>query len=109
MGWDSENGNFPLIYVVLSLISFSYLQLLAVIVKQCDRQLKGGSLLSTVYGYLHHGNKVLAATVRKLLTCMSRPIYSTLVRWLLDGTLEDPYGEFFVASDPAVADEARLW
>jgi len=85
------------------------MKLLAVIVKQCDRQLKGGSLLSTVYGYLHHGNKVLAATVRKLLTCMSRPIYSTLVRWLLDGTLEDPYGEFFVASDPAVADEARLW
>ena len=53
--------------------------------------------------------KVLGATVRKLLTSMTKPIYSTLVRWLLDGTLEDPYGEFFVASDPAVADEARLW
>jgi gamma-tubulin complex component 3 len=23
--------------------------------------------------------------------------------------LEDPHGEFFVASDPAVTDEARLW
>ena len=77
--------------------------------KQCDRQLKGGSLLSTVYGYLHHGNKVLGDTIRKLLTSMTKPIYSTLVRWLLDGTLEDPYQEFFVASDPAVADEARLW
>jgi len=85
------------------------MKLLAVIVKQCDRQLKGGSLLSTVYGYLHHGNKVLGDTIRKLLTSMTKPIYSTLVRWLLDGTLEDPYQEFFVASDPAVADEARLW
>ena len=85
------------------------LKLLAVIVKQCDRKLKGGSLLSTVYGFLHHGNKVLAATVRKLLTSMSKPMYSTMVRWILDGTLEDPHGEFFIASDPQVVDEARLW
>ena len=40
---------------------------------------------------------------------MSKPIYSTLVRWILDGTLEDPHGEFFVSSDPMVTDEARLW
>ena len=87
------------------------LKLLAVIVKQChgDRKLKGGSLLSAVYGYLHHGNKVLAATVKKLLTSMAKPIYSTMVRWILDGTLEDPHGEFFIASDPQVVDEARLW
>ena len=52
------------------------LKLLAVIVKQCaDRKLKGGSLLSAVYGYLHHGNKVLASTVKKLLTTMAKPIY----------------------------------
>ena len=86
------------------------LKLLAVIVKQCgDRKLKGGSLLSTVYGYLHHGNKVLAGTVKKLLTSMAKPIYSTMVRWILDGTLEDPHGEFFISSDPQVVDEARLW
>ncbi len=94
---------------VYSMDPLAKLKLLAVIVKQCDRKLKGGSLLSTVYSYLHHGNKVLADTVRKLLTCMSKPIYSTLVRWILDGTLEDPHGEFFVASDPQVSDEARLW
>ena len=40
---------------------------------------------------------------------MNFQIYSTLVRWLLDGTLEDPYGEFFVASAPDVSDEAKLW
>ncbi len=85
------------------------LKLLAAIVKQCDKKLKGGSLLSVVYGYVHHGNKVLAATVRKLLTTMSKPVYSTLVRWILDGTLEDPHGEFFISSDPMVTDESRLW
>jgi hypothetical protein len=59
------------------------LKLLAMIVKQCsERKLKGGSLLSTVYGFLHHGNKVLAATVRKLLTIMAKPIYSMLVRYI---------------------------
>ena len=56
------------------------LKLLAVIVKECDKkQIKGGSLLSVVYSHLHHGNKILAGTVRKLLTSMSKPIYSTLV------------------------------
>ena len=93
---------------VYSMDPLAKMKLLALIVKQCDKH-KGGSLLSTVYGYLHHGNKVLAATIRKLLTSMAKPIYSTLVRWILDGTLEDPHGEFFVASDPQVADEARLW
>ena len=44
-----------------------------------------------------------------IFTLQSKPIYSTLVRWILDGTLEDPHGEFFVASDPQVTDEARLW
>ena len=28
---------------------------------------------------------------------------------MIDGTLEDPHGEFFVASDPRVTDEAKLW
>jgi len=94
---------------VYAMDPMSKLKLLALIAKQCDRKMKGGSLLSTVYGYLHHGNKVLADTVKKLLTSMAKPIYSTLIRWILDGILEDPHGEFFVASDPQVTDEARLW
>ena len=59
------------------------LKLLAVIVKECDKKIKGGSLLSVVYSHLHHGNKILSGTVRKLLTSMCKPIYSTLVRWIL--------------------------
>ena len=31
-----------------------------------------------------------------------------LTQWLLDGALEDPHHEFFIASDPTVADD-RLW
>lgn len=95
---------------VYSLEPMARLKILAAIVEKCGKNnQRGGSLLSTVYGFLHHGNKSLANTVHKLLTAMTKPIYATLVRWLLDGTLEDPHGEFFVASDPQVKDEARLW
>ena len=49
------------------------LKLLAVIVKECEenkKKNKGGFLLSIVYSHLHHGNKILSGTVRKLLTSM---------------------------------------
>ena len=31
-----------------------------------------------------------------------------LLRWICDGTLEDPFNEFFIASDPKVSSD-RLW
>lgn len=31
-----------------------------------------------------------------------------LRRWITEGELDDPYGEFFVATDPTVSEE-ELW
>ncbi len=39
---------------------------------------------------------------------MCRPLYLTLLRWVCDGSLEDPHQEFFIASDPRVEGD-RLW
>ena len=35
-------------------------------------------------------------------------MYVMLLRWICDGTLEDPFNEFFIASDPKVSSD-RLW
>ncbi|XP_070173338.1 gamma-tubulin complex component 3-like isoform X2 [Littorina saxatilis] len=69
---------------------------------------KGGALASTVYAYMQHGDPYIKALIKHTLTLVSQPIYSTLMRWIYDGELEDTYHEFFVASDPTVKDD-RLW
>ena len=56
----------------------------------------GGALLSTLYSFLSRGDSGLAECVGRLLTVCCRPLYSMLLRWLLDGALEDPHSEFFI-------------
>lgn len=84
------------------------MKLLATIVKQCGR-LRGGALISAVYGFLHHGDPGLSATVKALLTTVCKPMYNMILKWIFDGTLEDPFTEFFIAADVQVKDETRLW
>ena len=64
--------------------------------------MRGGALISSLYGYLHHGDPKMSATVHKLLTTVSKPLYLMILRWVLDGCLEDPYAEFFIRSDNKV-------
>ena len=84
------------------------MKLLATIVKTCGR-LRGGALISAIYGFLHHGDPVLSATVKTLLTTVCKPMYNMTLKWIFDGILEDPFTEFFIAANPKVNDESRLW
>ena len=43
-----------------------------------------------------------------LLSACCRPLYTMLLRWLLDGTLEDPYNEFFIHGEASVQGE-DIW
>ena len=43
-----------------------------------------------------------------LLSACCRPLYTLLLRWLLDGTLEDPYNEFFIHGEASVQGE-DIW
>ncbi|MPC17584.1 Gamma-tubulin complex component 3 [Portunus trituberculatus] len=72
------------------------------------RKVYGGACVSSIYQHLRHGNPGHRAIVCKVLTRACTPVYVMLTQWLLDGALEDPHHEFFIASDPTVADD-RLW
>jgi gamma-tubulin complex component 3 len=77
------------------------LKLLSTIVQTCGK-LRGGALISGLYGFLHNGDTKMSDTVQKLLTTVSKPLYLMILKWVLDGSLEDPYAEFFIASDNTV-------
>ncbi|XP_021351512.1 gamma-tubulin complex component 3-like [Mizuhopecten yessoensis] len=83
------------------------LKTLATVVDVC-RGKKGGALASSLYSYMQHGDPNIKALIMHTLTMVSQPIYSTLIRWIYDGELEDTHDEFFVASDPTVKND-RLW
>ncbi|KAK3602163.1 hypothetical protein CHS0354_029168 [Potamilus streckersoni] len=69
---------------------------------------KGGSLASTIYSYMQHGDPYIRNLIKHILTMVSQPIYATLLHWIYDGELEDVHDEFFVAADPTVKND-RLW
>ncbi|XP_076435742.1 gamma-tubulin complex component 3 homolog [Babylonia areolata] len=83
------------------------LKTLAALVDACKGK-KGGALASSIFSYTQHGDPYIKALIKHTLTLVSQPIYSTLMRWIYDGELEDTYHEFFVASDPTVKND-RLW
>ncbi|KAK8721079.1 hypothetical protein OTU49_012942 [Cherax quadricarinatus] len=72
------------------------------------RQVYGGACVSAIYQHMQHGNPGHRAVVRHVLTLACTPVYVMLTQWLLDGTLDDPHHEFFIASDPTVPDD-KLW
>ncbi len=83
------------------------MKLLASVADACQGK-RGGEIVSAVYEFLPHGDRASSDTVRALLTTACHPMYLMLLRWICDGTLEDPHGEFFVAVAPGVTGE-RLW
>ena len=80
------------------------LRLLAVL---CDatRGKKGGALLRALHEHAKHGDPATRTTVCRLLEASSKPTLSMLQTWVTRGELDDPRGEFFVASDDAVPEE----
>jgi len=69
---------------------------------------RGGALSSQLYSFLNQGNPELEGCVATLLSACCRPIYTMLLRWILDGSLEDPHNEFFICGEPSVQGEA-IW
>ncbi|CAO3611650.1 unnamed protein product [Cunninghamella echinulata] len=87
--------------------SLQRLKLMSVLV-DIGRDQKGGALVSTMYNYTKHGDPFFKLYISELLQEVSKPFYEMLRRWITEGELDDPYGEFFVATDPTVSEE-ELW
>ncbi|KAJ1722022.1 hypothetical protein LPJ53_003517 [Coemansia erecta] len=67
----------------------------------------GGALLSTISGFVDNGDPFVQAAARRLLHTAAQPFTHILVQWVTTGSLNDPYGEFFVREASGGPD--RLW
>ncbi|XP_021963401.1 gamma-tubulin complex component 3 [Folsomia candida] len=83
------------------------LDALSSIITTCE-SFKGGELCSMLYKYSHHGDPMIRAVTKSLLSTTAKPLYLMLCQWILYGELEDPYGEFFIEADISCKKE-RLW
>ncbi|XP_068159577.1 gamma-tubulin complex component 3 [Drosophila tropicalis] len=83
------------------------MQWLTKIADACQMK-KGGELASVVYNYLDNGNPMVNRLAHELLTAICGPLVRMISKWMLEGGISDPCGEFFVESlDEVGAD--RLW
>ncbi|PNH05932.1 Gamma-tubulin complex component 3 [Tetrabaena socialis] len=76
---------------------------LLVLVGDAAEGLEGGALAGAVYEYSRHGEPFIAAAAAKLLRQVCVPLYGIIRRWVLEGQLDDPHGEFFVVTRAAAA------
>ncbi|XP_071440616.1 gamma-tubulin complex component 3-like [Hetaerina americana] len=77
-------------------------------VAEATKASRGGALAGGVHAFLHHGDPLVRETMKHILGAVCKPLYVMLSRWILDGEIDDPYGEFFIASDSSVKGD-RLW
>lgn len=69
---------------------------------------KGGAIASVIFDMLSNGDPNVKLVTKELLRSVCVPLVHMLSRWLLDGEIEDPYGEFFVDSLSEINSD-RLW
>lgn len=64
--------------------------------------LRGGALLSLLEQFRQHGNVRIRQMVVRVLDQMMLPFGEMLQDWLQEGSLFDPFGEFFIAENGSV-------
>jgi hypothetical protein len=64
--------------------------------------LHGGSLASAIDSHLRHGDANVSSFVFKIMQKSCTPLFQMIRNWLFSGVLDDPFSEFFVASDSSV-------
>lgn len=93
--------------LVWSVDALQRLQLLATIAETTQGK-SGGALASAVYDFLNNGNPTVKRVAKELLAAILGPFYQMLTKWLLEGELCDPKGEFFIESSTS-ANPDHLW
>ncbi|KAM8720491.1 hypothetical protein ACLKA7_006522 [Drosophila subpalustris] len=83
------------------------MQWLTKIANACQLK-KGGELASVIYGFLNNGDPTVDKLASDLLTVCCTPLVRMISKWMLEGNINDSYGEFFIESLPEVGAD-RLW
>ncbi|KAG2385873.1 hypothetical protein C9374_003022 [Naegleria lovaniensis] len=107
---SQENTNTPVTFRRLAIWAIEpteILKNLAILTDSCKLK-RGGNLISTIYKYIRHGDPLIHQLFSRILESTSSPIFKMIKSWVVDGELEDPYGEFFVKSNPEVNID-KLW
>lgn len=82
-------------------------QIILTVANKCQYK-KGGAIASAIFDFQSNGDPNVTLVTRELLRSVCVPLVHMLSRWLLDGVIEDPHGEFFIDS-LAEINADRLW
>ncbi|KAK2989172.1 hypothetical protein RJ640_029364 [Escallonia rubra] len=82
------------------------MRLMAVLVDSC-KVLRGGAMAGAIHMHAQHGDPLVHEFMKRLLRRVSSPLFEMVRSWVLEGELEDIFGEFFVLGQPVKAES--LW
>eukprot|EP01134_Creolimax_fragrantissima_P007271 CFRG7271T1 len=70
----------------------------------------GGALLSALNEFTYYGDTELQSLAVDFVEASSSHLYYMMRRWVYDGELEDPFGEFFVIVNEDIQDDSdNVW
>jgi hypothetical protein len=67
----------------------------------CASTLNGGSLASRLHSHSRHGDLASSTFVQRIMDSVCSPIFSMLIRWLINGEIHDHCKEFFIGQNPS--------
>jgi gamma-tubulin complex component 2 len=75
----------------------------------CSRNMRGASILSYLDGRADEviGDPLASKFLSRILTAVTAPYFSMLELWICHGIIDDPYGEFVVIGNDALAAPCR--
>eukprot|EP00871_Galdieria_phlegrea_P003551 jgi/Galph1/4197/GphlegSOOS_G2851.1 len=73
-----------------------------------SKGLKGSEILSTLHLFTLNGDFEVRRLVSSVMQKASLPLYESFRKWVLDGELDDPHEEFFIAMRHGVSTE-DIW
>uniref|UniRef100_A0A7S1KPF2 Spindle pole body component n=1 Tax=Percolomonas cosmopolitus TaxID=63605 RepID=A0A7S1KPF2_9EUKA len=93
--------------LVWTMDPISRLRTLLQLIEQCKNQ-KGGKLADVVYIFTTVGDPFVRSFTTHVLQEVCTPLYNMIQSWIMDGDLQDPFGEFFIIQERDVPNE-QLW
>ncbi|XP_074320777.1 gamma-tubulin complex component 3-like [Silene latifolia] len=82
------------------------MKLMAILVDSC-KVLKGGAMAGAIHMHAQHGDPLVHEFMNRLLRRVCSPLFEMVRSWVLEGELEDLFGEFFLVGQPVKAES--LW